>query len=108
MIVRCLRTSSRTNFRRLLRVIDRSPPCGFCASRRPCKATPSACEISNCGRHGRVVAEDRPKGLLQRSQPGLVVAPVLEPLVENRLTYLLGAGRAYRARGVVAPEAPRL
>src|SRR6266513_6383083 len=104
-IVRGLRVSSRINLRRLLRVIDRSPLCGFCASRRPCKATPSACEISNCRRHGRVLAEDRPKGLLQRSQPGLVISPMLKRFVEDGLAYLLGARRADSPLVLVEPEA---
>src|SRR5258708_12794624 len=58
--------------------------------------------------YGRVLIEQGARAWLQGIEPGVVVAPVFEPLVEDRLAYLLGARRAYRTRVLVEPEAPRL
>src|SRR5262249_22039855 len=67
-----------------------------------------ACKLSTTHCCLRVGGQYRPQCGLQRIEPRLVVAPVLDPFAENRLANLLGAGGAHRALVLIEAQARRL
>src|ERR1700683_5207834 len=59
-------------------------------------------------RHVRISEKHRSERVLEWSEPGFVVAPLLERLAEDRLSDLLGAGGTYRALVLVELQAALL
>src|SRR5437868_8180183 len=65
-----------------------------------------AARAAECARRGRVCSEHLTERALQRAEPGLIVAPVIDTLAKDRLAHLLRAGSAHGAIVLVKTQTP--
>src|SRR5581483_10540041 len=88
-----------SSLRRRLRVIVVAPSC------LALRASVCHGAVDSKRRRCGIAFQDRPERLPQRSEPIVVLPPLLERVPEDGLAHLLGAGRAHGALILVEPQA---